>query len=80
MAATGFAADGVRNLMVTMNSEHKNSPPAWLSTHPDPNSRIKYIEKEIIHKNLNRFAYEGVEKHQRIRKKVVKLLQNDKIN
>lgn len=80
LAATGFAADGVRNLMVTMNSEHKNSPPAWLSTHPDPNSRIKYIEKEIIHKNLNRFAYEGVEKHQRIRKKVVKLLQNDEIN
>ncbi len=79
LAATGFAADGVRNLMVTMNSEHKDNLPAWLSTHSEPDSRIKYIEEEIVYKNLNRFAYEGVEKHQKIRQKVVKLLQNKKV-
>ncbi|EAZ90608.1 M48 family metallopeptidase [Crocosphaera chwakensis] len=75
LAATGYAADGVRNLMVVMDDEHKNSPPAWLSTHPDTSDRVKYIETEIVRNNFNRFAYEGVERHQGIRKKVVQLLE-----
>ena len=75
LAATGYAADGVRNLMVVMESEHQHRPPAWLSTHPDVGDRVKYIEAEIVRNNFNRFAYEGVERHQEIRKKVVEILE-----
>ncbi|MDJ0658318.1 MAG: M48 family metallopeptidase [Crocosphaera sp.] len=75
LAATGYAADGVRNLMVVMDDEHKHSPPAWLSTHPNTSDRVKYIEAEIVRNNFNRFAYEGVERHQQIRQKVVQLLE-----
>lgn len=75
LAATGYAADGLRNLMVMMDEEHKNRPPAWLSTHPDTSDRVKYIELEIVHNNFNRFAYEGVERHQQIRKKVTEMLE-----
>ncbi|MEA5537162.1 M48 family metallopeptidase [Crocosphaera sp. XPORK-15E] len=74
LAATGYAADGVRNLMVVMNDEHKNRPPAWLSTHPDTSDRVKYIEVEIVRNNFNRFAYEGVEKHQQMRQEVDEIL------
>ncbi|MDJ0507778.1 MAG: M48 family metallopeptidase [Crocosphaera sp.] len=74
LAATGYAADGVRNLMVVIDDEHQNRPPAWLSTHPDTSDRVKYIEAEIVRNNFNRFAYEGVERHQEIRKKVLDLL------
>ncbi|MGK7884304.1 MAG: M48 family metalloprotease, partial [Crocosphaera sp.] len=35
LAATGYAADGLRNLMALIEDEQQNSPPAWLSTHPD---------------------------------------------
>lgn len=75
LAATGYAADGLRNLMAVMEDEHQNRPPAWLSTHPDTSDRVKYIESEIVRNNFNRFAYEGVERHQEIRKKVVQLLE-----
>ncbi len=75
LAATGYAADGVRNLMVVMDSENQNRPPAWLSTHPDTSDRVKYIEAEIVRNNFNRFAYEGVERHQQIRQKVVEILE-----
>ncbi|ACB50505.1 Peptidase M48, Ste24p [Crocosphaera subtropica ATCC 51142] len=75
LAATGYAADGLRNLMAVMEDEHQNRPPAWLSTHPDTSDRVKYIETEIVRNNFNRFAYEGVERHQEIRKKVVQLLE-----
>ncbi|MDJ0845850.1 M48 family metalloprotease [Crocosphaera sp.] len=75
LAATGYAADGMRNLMVVMEDENKNRPPAWLSTHPDTSDRVKYIEAEIVRNNFNRFAYEGVERHQQIRQKVVQLLE-----
>ncbi|MEM8778006.1 MAG: M48 family metalloprotease [Cyanobacteria bacterium P01_G01_bin.49] len=75
LAATGYAADGLRNLMVIIDEEHKNRPPAWLSTHPDTSERVKYIEAEIVRNNFNRFAYEGVEKHQQMRKKVTEMLE-----
>ncbi len=78
LAATGYAADGVRNLMVVIDDEHNNQPPAWLSTHPNTGDRVKYIEAEIVRNNFNRFAYEGVEKHQRIRQRVAQLVKEHK--
>ncbi|MGK7958585.1 MAG: M48 family metalloprotease [Crocosphaera sp.] len=75
LAATGYSADGLRNLMVVIEDEYENRPPAWLSTHPDTSDRVKYIEAAIVRNNFNRFAYEGVERHQEIRKKVVQILE-----
>lgn len=66
LAATGYAADGVWNLMRIMNLEQINRPPAWLSSHPDTSDRIKYLEEIIVQNNFNRYAYEGVEKYHKI--------------
>ncbi|BAZ43210.1 peptidase M48 Ste24p [Chondrocystis sp. NIES-4102] len=67
----GYAADGVRNLMAKLTQYHQDQdnpqPPAWLSSHPESKQRIKYIEKLIIDNNLNRYAYEGVARHQEIK-------------
>jgi predicted Zn-dependent protease len=75
----GYAADGVRNLMVELNEEAKKEelpePPAWLSTHPNSKERISYLENLIVQNNLNRYAYEGVGQHQKISQKVTKLWQ-----
>ncbi|MGH2413655.1 MAG: M48 family metalloprotease, partial [Microcystaceae cyanobacterium] len=77
LAANGYAADGVRNLMVTLEKQDDNpSPPAWLSTHPDTKERIHYLEELIVRQNFNRYAYEGVVRHQEIRQKVERLLGN----
>ncbi len=77
LAASDYAADGVRNLMVKLDKQHdyqeNPQPPAWLSTHPDTEDRVSYIEDIIISNNLNRYAYEGVEQHQEIKKRVTKL-------
>lgn len=67
----GYAADGVRNLMIQLHQSHQDEdnpePPAWLSSHPNTKARINYIEELIVDRNLNRFAYEGVERHQEIK-------------
>ena len=75
---SGYAADGVRNLMVKLHKSHqqdeKNSePPEWMSSHPNSKQRVKYMEQLIVDNNLDRFAYEGVPRHQNI-----KLLVKDK--
>ncbi len=74
LAAKGYAADGMRNLMVIIDEEHKNRPPAWLSSHPDTSDRVKYLETAIVRNNFNRYAYEGVAKHYKIKQKVANLL------
>jgi predicted Zn-dependent protease len=74
LVASGYASDGVRNLMVTMEKENKDKPPAWLSTHPDTSDRVKYLEEIIVKNNFNRYTYEGVERHQEIREKVAEML------
>jgi predicted Zn-dependent protease len=76
LAASGYAADGVRNLMVTLDEQDNYSPPAWLSTHPDTSDRVDYIEEAIVQQKLNRYRYEGIRQHQRIQKRVAKLWSN----
>ncbi len=78
LVASGYASDGVRNLMATLaeiNAQNEDfvEPPAWLSTHPVTNSRVEYIEELITSNNLDRYSYEGVEKHQRMVKKTQEL-------
>ena len=74
LVASGYAADGVRNLMSTLvdfNNQNEDfvEPLAWFSTHPNTKTRVEYIEELITSNNLDRYTYEGVEQHQQIRKK-----------
>ena len=70
----GYAADGVRNLMAQLHESHQDEdnpePPAWLSSHPNTKERISYMEQLIVDNNLNRYSYEGVAQHQKIKKLV----------
>ena len=74
IASSGYAADGVRNLMVTLDEQEKSSPPAWLSSHPATDDRIRYLENLIERNGYNRYAYEGVARHAQIKAQVEKLL------
>ncbi len=78
LAANNYAADGLRNLMVILDEENREAPPAWLSTHPEPESRVEYMESLITNNNLNRYSYEGVEKHWQMRAKVKEILNEKK--
>ena len=78
IVATGYAADGLRNLMVTLEKQQKNAPPSWLSSHPGGNERVSYLENLITRSNYNRYAYEGVERHLEIKARVKKLLEEKK--
>ena len=73
---SGYAADGVRNLMAQLHESHQDEdnpePPAWLSSHPNTKARIAYMERLIVDNNLNRYNYEGVEQHQKIKQLVKK--------
>ena len=67
---SGYAADGVRNLMVKLIESHQEDnpePAEWFSTHPNSKQRVRYIEQLIVDRNLDRFAYEGVSRHQNIK-------------
>lgn len=75
IASMGYAADGLRNLMVTLEQEQKSSPPSWLSSHPASGERVRYLETLIQRNGYNRYAYEGVERHAQIKERVKKLLE-----
>ncbi|MEM8638659.1 MAG: M48 family metalloprotease [Cyanobacteria bacterium P01_G01_bin.54] len=74
LASSGYAADGVRNLMQTLEEQNNPSPPAWLSTHPDTSARVDYLEVYILEHQLNRYAFEGVERHSQMRDRTAQLL------
>ncbi|WP_051037875.1 M48 family metallopeptidase [Thalassoporum mexicanum] len=74
LASSGYAADGLYNLMVTMGKEQKQSPPAWVSTHPETNDRVAYINSYINEKKYNRYAYEGLERHLQVQQRVLELM------
>jgi len=75
----GYAADGVRNLMAQLDKANQDKdnpePPAWISSHPNSKQRIRYMEQLIVDNNLNRYGYEGVARHQEIKKIVTKQWQ-----
>ncbi len=75
----GYAADGLHNMMITLGEEEKERPVfAWLSTHPDTKERIDNLETLINRNGYNRYAYEGVERHLAIQKRVRQLLEEYK--
>ena len=77
LAAAGYAADGLRNLMVVLNEEYGSESPVFkgLSTHPPTQERIDYLESLISSGSYNRYAFEGVERHQEIRKQLISLIE-----
>lgn len=75
LTAGGYAADGLRNLTLTMKKQQKNTPPAWLSTHPGGAERVAYLEELITTNGYNRYAYEGVAKHQKIKDQVKQIMK-----
>ncbi|HEY9607441.1 MAG TPA: M48 family metalloprotease, partial [Allocoleopsis sp.] len=79
LESSGYAADGLHNLMKTLGKEERDRPIfAWLSTHPDTSERIRNIEKLIDRNGYNRYAYEGVARHIEIQKRVAQLLKEYK--
>ncbi len=79
LASSGYAADGMRNLMVTLDKEERDRPIlAWLSSHPDTKQRISNIETLIDRNGYNRYTYEGVARHLEIQKRVAQLLKEYK--
>lgn len=74
-ATSGYAADGLRNVMVELHErEDTPSGPAWLSTHPDTEDRIRDLEILIVENGYNRYAYEGVEEYAQVQVRVYKLM------
>lgn len=78
IVASGYAADGLRNLMVTLDKEQKYKPPQWLSSHPGGNERVRYLENLISQNQYNRYAYEGVAHHMEIQQKAKQILKETK--
>ncbi len=79
LASAGYAADGMHNLMVTLDKEERDRPIfAWLSTHPDTQERISNIESLIERNGYNRYTYEGVARHQAMQERVEQLLREHK--
>ncbi|MEB3312302.1 MAG: M48 family metalloprotease [Snowella sp.] len=78
LANSGYAADGVRNLLAIMAKEDQVKIPAWLSTHPETRDRVTQLEELIVTRQFNRYSYEGVERQKEIQEKVKALLAQEK--
>ncbi|MEQ9482717.1 M48 family metalloprotease [Coleofasciculus sp. F4-SAH-05] len=77
LVAGGYAADGLHNLMITLNEQDRDRPLfAWLSTHPNTDERISNIETLIERNGYNRYTYEGVARHLEIQARVAQLLKD----
>jgi len=74
LTSGNYAADGLRNLMVTLAKENPSAPISWLSSHPVTTDRVAYLEELIQRSGYNRFAFEGVERHSQIQARVNELL------
>lgn len=70
LATSGYAADGLRNFMATIAANSSTSQPSYLSTHPVPTERVAYLEDLILSNGYNRYALEGVDRHQEIQAKL----------
>ncbi|MEM8544952.1 MAG: M48 family metallopeptidase [Cyanobacteria bacterium P01_H01_bin.119] len=75
LAGGGYAADGLHNLMITLNEESQNpTGPAWLSTHPAPPERVSYLARLVEDGGYNRYQFEGIEQHHAIKMRLAPLL------
>jgi predicted Zn-dependent protease len=69
ISTAGYASDGLRNVLEIVQKQdmsgvgNQNFLTSYLSTHPAPISRLRYLENLIQRNGYNRYAYEGIEKH-----------------
>lgn len=77
LAASPYAADGVYNVMVTLNEEAEDGPraPAWLASHPNTEDRIVYLKNLVERGGYDRYEYEGVIPHEEIQVIVARELE-----
>lgn len=73
ISVAGYAADGMRNLFVTLQQRQKQSQPTYLSTHPATSDRIRNLEALIQQNGYNRYAFEGVKRHAEIKERIKQL-------
>lgn len=73
LASYGYAADGLRGFMQTLHERYGSSGQSYASTHPSSKERVRYLEDLITSSGYNRYAFEGVEKHSLIQKRVREL-------
>ena len=79
LTSSGYAADGMRNLMITLDEQDRDRPVfSWLSSHPVTKQRASYLETLIERNGYNRYAYEGVARHAEMKARVKKLLAERK--
>ncbi|MFK8185641.1 MAG: M48 family metalloprotease [Phormidesmis sp.] len=67
--AGGYAADGLHNVMVTLNEQAvEGGPraPSWIASHPNPEDRVAYLQNLVERGGYDRYGYEGVVSHEQI--------------
>lgn len=74
LANSPYAADGLHNLMITLEEEYGNRGISWFASHPNPGDRVGYLKQLIDQGGFNRYTYEGVETHLKMRHKMKQLL------
>ena len=77
LVSAGYAADGLRNFMATVEKENKETPFHWLSTHPRSRDRVSYLEALIERNGYSRYRYEGIAEHKQIKAQVQALMKED---
>ncbi|WP_035987616.1 M48 family metallopeptidase [Leptolyngbya sp. KIOST-1] len=79
LANNRYAADGLHNLMVTLEAEYGNRGVTWFASHPNPGDRVNYLRQLIDQGGFNRYAYEGVATHLKMRHKMNQLITQYKL-
>ncbi|MBE9113075.1 M48 family metalloprotease, partial [Nodosilinea sp. LEGE 07298] len=79
LANNRYAADGLHNLMITLEEEYGNRGVSWFASHPNPGDRVSYLKQLIDQGGFDRYAYEGVETHLKMRHKMSRLLTEYKL-
>ncbi|MGF1522460.1 MAG: M48 family metalloprotease [Leptolyngbyaceae cyanobacterium] len=75
LATAGYAADGLHNLMVTLEEETGDRGGLqWFASHPAPTERVEYLRQIVEAGGYNRYAYEGVATHLAIQQRVARLM------
>ena len=78
LSAAGYAADGLHNLMVTLQEEAGDRGGIqWFASHPAPAERVDYLKQIVESGGYNRYAYEGVETHLEMQQHVSRLMDID---
>ncbi|MBW4651502.1 MAG: M48 family metalloprotease [Kaiparowitsia implicata GSE-PSE-MK54-09C] len=74
IATADYAADGLYNLLTTLDRQMRRPQAiSWLSSHPDTVERLGTIATQMTNAGYNRYAYEGVDQHNRIRQRIRQL-------